>query len=356
MSPEQYLAEPSDARSDQFSFCVSLAEALYGEVPFAGKTVADYASAVMLGKLRPPPNGSKVPLWLRAAIVRGLSRERADRFPTMQALIEVLEHDHARAAKRRRLIIAGSIAAIAAIALAFKLAGTDSGSRCDGASAKLAGVWNPSVAAELQTAFSATGLPGAARAAGRATAALDRYGQQWAAMHTQTCEATRVHGDQSEELMDLRMACLAQRLQEVRAIADVLVHPSASVVLDVDRIATGESSLAACADTAALQAIVRPPTAVETRAKVDELRARLARIKAAVLAGKYNETLAEAEATADAARAVGYAPVTAVALRELGGCRRACRSTTSPPQTCAPATSPPSVRTTASKQRRPRRR
>ncbi len=319
MSPEQYLAEPSDARSDQFSFCVSLAEALYGEVPFIGKTVADYASAVMLGKVRPPPSGSKVPAWLRAAIVRGLSRERADRFPTMQALIDVLEHDDARGAKRRRRIVVGAIAAIAAGSFAFALARRDGGSPCDDASAKLAAVWNPTVAAELQRAFTATGLPGAAQAAGRARAALDRYGQQWAAMHTDTCEATRMHGEQSEDLMDLRMTCLAQRLQEVKAIADVLVHPSASVVLDVDRIAGGESSLAVCADAAALQAVVRPPAAPETRAKVDELRARLARIKAAVLAGKYKDTLAEAEATADAARATGYAPVTAVALRELGG-------------------------------------
>ena len=34
MAPEQFLARATDARTDQFSFCVALHEALYGERPF----------------------------------------------------------------------------------------------------------------------------------------------------------------------------------------------------------------------------------------------------------------------------------------------------------------------------------
>ena len=47
MSPEQHLRVAVDARSDQFSFCVALYEALYGERPFAGKTHLELRTSIL---------------------------------------------------------------------------------------------------------------------------------------------------------------------------------------------------------------------------------------------------------------------------------------------------------------------
>ena len=55
MSPEQLRAEPVDARADQYSFCVALYEALYGERPFQGETFAALRAAVLSGRPRPAP-------------------------------------------------------------------------------------------------------------------------------------------------------------------------------------------------------------------------------------------------------------------------------------------------------------
>src|SRR5262249_19761411 len=80
MAPEVYVGEPGDARSDQFSFCVALFTALYGERPFDGPTLDALAARMAAGKVVEPASASKVPRRIRAAIRRGLSVAPAARF------------------------------------------------------------------------------------------------------------------------------------------------------------------------------------------------------------------------------------------------------------------------------------
>jgi diguanylate cyclase (GGDEF)-like protein len=87
MSPEQHQGYPADARSDQFSFCVALYEALYGRRPFPGRTFHKVAKAILEREPLPPPAESRVPKWLHRVVMRGLSRDPSDRFPSMEALL-----------------------------------------------------------------------------------------------------------------------------------------------------------------------------------------------------------------------------------------------------------------------------
>jgi hypothetical protein len=114
MSPEHWDGERIDARSDQFSFCVSLWEAVYGRRPFVGEGVAGVRAAVREGRVAPPPDGASVPRWLERALRRGLARAPADRWPSMTALLDALE---ARLALRRRApwLALGGVAVVAAI-------------------------------------------------------------------------------------------------------------------------------------------------------------------------------------------------------------------------------------------------
>jgi serine/threonine protein kinase len=89
MPPEQLTGPELDARSDQFSFCVALYEALYGRHP-----LRDGTSVSMLDhgdRATVPPEGTRVPASIGRAVLRGLERDRSRRFPSMGALIDALE-------------------------------------------------------------------------------------------------------------------------------------------------------------------------------------------------------------------------------------------------------------------------
>jgi Protein kinase domain/Putative zinc-finger len=118
MAPEQLAGGHVDARTDQFSFCVALYEALYGERPFAGKHLAELEAEVAAGRVRPPParTRSRVPASLRAIVLRGLSVRPGDRFSTMDDLVAALGRDRTRV-PRTVAWLALALAAIAGVGL-----------------------------------------------------------------------------------------------------------------------------------------------------------------------------------------------------------------------------------------------
>jgi hypothetical protein len=116
MAPEQFLGGNVDARTDQFNFCVSLYEALYKQRPFGGKTFDELSDNVCDGKVRAPPQGSRISNALRAILLRGLSVKPGDRFPTMGSLLTELGRDRAKP-WRRTAWVAAALAGILALGL-----------------------------------------------------------------------------------------------------------------------------------------------------------------------------------------------------------------------------------------------
>jgi formylglycine-generating enzyme required for sulfatase activity len=114
MAPEQFRGKSTDGRTDQFAFCVTLYEALYGGRPFAAETVFDLAEAVIRERVQPTPKNAEVPGWIRRIILRGLRGDPAERHPKMDDLLAALASDPA--ARARKLV------AIALVAIT--LAGT----------------------------------------------------------------------------------------------------------------------------------------------------------------------------------------------------------------------------------------
>ena len=106
MSLEQIYGEEVDTRSDQFSLCVSLFEAVYGVRPFAGPTIEKQRDAIRKQRLVPMPAHAQVPATLRKILARGLAAEPENRWPSMEALI--VELRSLLQPRARRLTLVGA--------------------------------------------------------------------------------------------------------------------------------------------------------------------------------------------------------------------------------------------------------
>lgn len=313
MAPEQHSGATVDARSDQFSYCATLYEGLYGESPFEPGD-DDYRTSVTSGKLRPAPADARVPRRLRQILVRGLSPRPEDRWPSMDALLDELRRDPA-ATGRRMIVGAAAVLVVGALVAAVTMgAAKKAAPVCVGAEGNLAGVWDEPAKHALSSAFAASGATGANEAYVRVERTLDDYASRWTAMRKGACVATRVRTEQSEEMMDLRMECLDERLGELRAQVQVLTHADAATVGKAAQAAGSLPLLDGCADTVALRAPVRPPGDPATRARVEAVRTRLAEGHARQLVGEYAEALGIATAATTDATALGYRPLEAEAL------------------------------------------
>jgi tetratricopeptide (TPR) repeat protein len=281
------------------------------------------AAAVTAGRLRPPPPGSRVPGWLRAILTRGLAVRPEDRWPSMAVLCDELEQVPAR--RRRMLLIAGGAGVLlvaAAGAFVVARAGATGGGGgadllvvpCRGLDAPLAGVWDSQRAGAVRARFTGTGRSYAADSFTRVQARLDGYASAWTSARVDACEDTQVRGEQSEALLDLRMACLDRRLGDLHALVDVLAVADAAVLDRAIEAAAALPSLADCTHAEQLQGVVPPPADPAARARVDRVRTRVAEVRALRATGRYPEARTQAETVARDAEAAGHAPLLAEAL------------------------------------------
>lgn len=303
MAPEQRTGEPADSRADQFSYCVTLYEALYHELPFD-----DENGGTANGRVRDVPPSSRVPGWLRGVLLRGLEADPAKRHPSMDALLSALRRE---SLARRRRWQRSALALLAVAALGSGLVAFDRHRErpCQAAEQRLDGVWDPSRKAVIQAAFGTSGLGYADGAWWGLERALDSYTRGWVAMHTEACEATHLRGEQSGLLLDRRMACLDGHLTAFEAFVGILEQADAGVIERAVSAADELGSLAACADRRALTSLLPPPRDEETVQRIETVRAKIAEAKLHEDLGRYPDLLATARAAFEEAERVPYRPL-----------------------------------------------
>ena len=317
MAPEQFLGLRLDAHTDQFSFCVTLHEALFGCRPFPAASVGELKKRVVAGDIAPAPPRVRVAKRWRRLIRRGLSVAREDRYPSMDALLDDLSRD--TSARRWSLFAVGvMVLALTGVVVAAPWR-SRTGAVCAGADEKIDQVWGLEVKRRVRAAFVATTRTYAEDTFARVERVLDHRTQEWSAMRVDVCRATRVHAEQSERVLDLRMYCLDQRLAEINALTKIMGAEADEQVLDRAVQAVLElPNLAQCADVTALTTLSPLPAHPNQRRAVAGLRARLATVNALNASGKHALALSEAAEIERSTRVLDYPPLRAEALNALG--------------------------------------
>jgi tetratricopeptide (TPR) repeat protein len=322
MPPEQYLGV-TDERSDQFSFCVSLYECVYGQHPFEARTSFGLSGNVQAGRVHEAPAHTKVPLWLRKILLRGMKPRPEERYPSMGELLDALGRDPS-VARRRWLLAGGVLVAAGGLAFGVQRAADSKRAFCAAGPDRIAAAWelpgNRSEAprrAAVRLAFAATGKPYAPDAIRSVFEILDDYARKWIGVYKDACEATHVRGDQSEDVLDLRMGCLNDRLSGMRALADVFSGATGEVVEHAVDAAHALTPIDGCSDVKQLKSLIPPPDPT-VKARVEGLRRELGQIKAVDDAGRYAAALEQLKPVVDEARTLGYRPLEAEALLRMG--------------------------------------
>ena len=311
MAPEQWQGQETDARTDQFAFCVALWEAVFGQRPFAGPDVASIRAAVLDGT-PVAAHARRAPRWLSAALARGLARDPAHRWPSLRRLLDEL----ASRARPRRVpapVLAGIAAAVAGAAV-FAIAPSSERDPCPSPDDRLAGIWDGDVRSRLGRHLASIDPEQHRPRFERAARIFDDHRRDWRAMHVETCRATRVEGRQSDSLLDQRMACLDERLAELAGTIELIAGVPDAVTLDRALPALRElQPVADCASPGVI-ASFRPPADLTAGPIANEIVAEARAIELDRRAGRLEGLAARADSVAQRARELGHPPLLARVL------------------------------------------
>ncbi|MEM6796500.1 MAG: serine/threonine-protein kinase, partial [Acidobacteriota bacterium] len=307
MAPET-LRNRVDERSDQFSFCAALFEALYGVRPHLGAGLPQLFNAKLEGALTPVEDHRGAPRWLYEAVVRGLSPDPEDRWPSLDELIATLERRLQR--QKNSILAAAALLAVGLVAgIGVTAAMNDSATICDRAPAPWSGVWDDGRKKGLQEAFSSSGLDFAPSTFERVSAGLDTYTGRWSESRQAFCQEQQA-GRLSDLDLHRQMACIAERHQEIKILVDIFAQGEPDVVEQSIAAIDGLESPEECAT---LPQLARG--AEEIGASL-ELRQRLASIRSHFLASLYAEAAEAADAVVEEVRELGDMPLLSEALYE----------------------------------------
>jgi len=287
MSPEQRRGEPVDARSDQYAFCVALAEALSGELPPVD------ARASELGLAR----------WVAPVLARGLASDPEARYSSMRDLLDEL--GSRRRARRRRIV--GGAAALAGLAVAAVAIGLPASreASCSQLETEVRDRWTEAARSGGEQALLGIGAqPAQWQAIERS---VQRYTNALAQARGSICRAAA-----SASQRERRSHCAAMRQLELDATLRELASPTPDFLPQATRLIDGLPAPLECISLAADDLPGAPVSGEELA-----IERELARIRVAMTAHRDGRELPATRAIVSRTEAVDNPNLHARALRLL---------------------------------------
>ncbi|MCY1064621.1 serine/threonine-protein kinase [Nannocystis sp. RBIL2] len=318
MPPEQFRGH-ADARADQFALCVSLYEGLWGNRPFARRTLADVLHGRVDWVPAEPPRGA-VAAWLWPILRRGLQFEPGRRWDDVDALLAAIEAGLAGRRRRRRVALSGLAALGVGLLSGASVAWWGTAPVVDDCAAlerELDDTWGAEARAQLGQRFAgagaAEGMAWLADSAAPVLAGLDRWRGRWLAARGALCRA-RAGGD--PVVLDRLGRCLERHRGAAQALVAALQGGEAAVLRAAPRAVLQLEDPQACEAEARQGGPPAPPAALA--AEVQQVRELLARAEAELHTGRVEAAWAGALPLAARAEALGHAPLTAEVQLALG--------------------------------------
>ena len=320
MAPEQFSGHGDEA-SDQFSLCVTLWEAAYGERPFEADDLDGLIAAVRQPP-RAPTQRRDVPAWFTELLRRGLSNDPRLRWPSVAALAAELQRRRdasSRKGGRGRYVVIGLFAIVAAGAIGYREVTRRAAVRaCDREASQVAEVW-PGRADPARQGILATPLPYAERVADGIGPWYDGWAQRWEAAQGEVCHRSTIEGSMPPEIAQAAQACLDLERARVDQQLDGLEASERQRVSAAVVDAASLQDPTRCIDRSKLDQVAWPDD--DRRADVLELRKRAVGNISAVGAG-IDGAVQEARAILADAQSVGFEPMVAEARLNLGSALR----------------------------------